>query len=270
MAQSPTLDQDPFNPCNKILQEADVHSILSLYGLDIPINNVNTYRTALVHKSYCTRKNENFVQGNVACPENCLPLQEESNERFEFLGDAVINLIVGKYLFERYQDENEGFLTKLRTKLVNGNMLATFCETLNLRRFVQISKQIEENNGRCNRKILEDSFEAFIGAIFIDSNSFQNCETWLINLIEENIDFSELIAINTNHKDTFLKYMQHNYNYIPKFCEISSNNTNNGKVYTVCIKDKNDAVLSTGTGGTKKLAENDAAKEALRYFGQVV
>lgn len=263
-----STQEDPYNPFNIILEEADVKELLSLYGLDIAINNVNTYRTAVVHKSYCTRKNENFIQGNMACPENCMPLQEESNERLEFLGDAVINLVVGKYLFERYQDENEGFLTKLRTKLVNGTMLATFCETLKLKRFVQISKQIEENNGRCNKKILEDCFEAFIGAIILDSQEFKYCETWLVNLIEENIDFSELIASNTNYKDTFLKYMQHNYNYMPKFCEISTNNTNNGKVYTVCIKDKNDAVLSTGTGATKKLAENDAAREALRYYGQ--
>lgn len=267
-----TAESDPFNPINVILNKNDVQELLRCYGLNFDIRNLNIYRTALVHKSYCTRKNENFVEGNVTCPDNCIPLQEESNERLEFLGDAVINLIVAKYLFHRYPDENEGFLTKLRTKLVNGTMLASFCETLNLPRYILISKQIEENNGRRNKKILEDCFEAFIGALFIDSgdsDNFKNCETWLINLIEENIDFSELIATNNNYKDTLLKYMQHNNNYVPKFCEISSDNTNNGKIYVVCIKDKNDVVLSTGRGATKKMAENDAAKSALHYFGQL-
>lgn len=262
---------DPYNPINILLQTSNVKELLHQYGVDITVNDVNIYRTALVHKSYCTRKNENFLNGNTTCPFDCLPLQEESNERLEFLGDAVINLIVAKYLFQRYPDENEGFLTKLRTKLVNGTMLAQFCETLNLPRYVLISKQIEENNGRRNKKILEDCFEAFIGALFLDSgdaDNFKNCETWFINLIEENIDFSELIASNNNYKDMLLKYMQHNFNFVPKFCEISSDNTNNGKVYVVCIKDKNDVVLSTGSGATKKSAENDAARAALQYYGQ--
>lgn len=256
----------PYNNANILLDEGYVTQLLLKYGVSQKFTNIDLYRNAVVHRSYCTRKNENFVNGNMLCPDDCLPLQEESNERLEFLGDAVINLIVAKYLFERYPDENEGFLTKLRTKLVNGTMLADICKMIELPKYVIISKQIEENHGRVNKKVLEDCFEAFIGAMFLDFG-YTNVETWLINFLEANIDFSDLISSNTNHKDTLLKYFQHNFNYLPKFYEVSSDNTQTGKVYHVCIKDKNEIVISTGIGCNKKLAENDCAYNALIHYG---
>lgn len=263
----------PYNEFNVIIGPEDVLSIFQKFGLQEKPHNINYYRTAMVHRSYCTRKNENFINGNTQCPENCMPLQEESNERLEFLGDAVVNLIIGKYLFDRYPDENEGFLTKLRTKLVNGNMLAQLCDYTNIHKFIILSKQIEANNGRLNKKILEDTFEAFVGAIFNDFNDLPGynaldvVQQWLITMIEENIDFSELISTNKNYKDVFLKYYQHTHNYIPKFYEISSDTTNNGKIYTVSIKDNSRNVISTGKGPTKKYAENDASYNALVYLG---
>lgn len=261
----------PYNNLNVILTEADVTTILTQYGVTQPVSDINLYRNALVHRSYCTRKNENFVEGNTHCPHGCLPLQEESNERLEYLGDAVINLIVAKYLYERYPDENEGFLTKLRTKLVNGNMLAHLASLVKLQRLMLISKQIEENNGRNNKKILEDCFEAFLGAMFLDNhrdgNGYKVVEIWLVNFLEENIDFSELIASNNNYKDMLLKHFQHNYNYLPRFLEVRTENTNNGKIYHVCIKDKNDVVVSTGSGCNKKQAENSCAQNALTQLG---
>lgn len=257
----------PYNPTNVLLIKEHVTSILKLCDIDCEINDLNLYRKSFVHKSYCTRKNENFLNGNTMCPANCIPLQEESNERLEFLGDSVINLVVASYLFERYPDENEGFLTKMRTKLVNGIMLAHFGKIIGLSKYVLISKQIEDNNGRDNKKILEDCFESFVGAMYIDFKSFKVVQTWFINLIENNIDFSELIATNHNHKDVLLKYFQHNFHCIPRFLEVNTEHVNNVKLFTVCIKDKNDAVICTGIGATKKIAENDASKNALRYYG---
>lgn len=256
----------PYNSFNKILSESDVISLFEKYDVNTKIKDINNYRKSMVHKSYCTRKNENFENGNVNCPPNCLPLQEESNERLEFLGDAVINLIVGKYLFERYPDENEGFLTRIRTKLVNGSMLAQLCTYTGLQNFIIISKQIEENNGRNNKKLLEDLFEAFIGAMIIDLECYDIIEKWLINLIEDNIDFSQLVSQNTNFKDMFIKQFQHKYNYLPKFYEVSTRQDTNGKYYTICIKDKNNVILATGGGYSKKIAENEAAKLAIEFI----
>jgi ribonuclease-3 len=264
----------PYNHHNTLLESQFLLQVIHQYNVKIVVQDINIYRNAFVHKSYCTRKNENFTNGNLMCPVNCLPLQEESNERLEFLGDAIINIIIGKYLFKRYPDESEGFLTKMRTKLVNGTMLADLCKFANLPQFILISKQIEENQGRQNKKVLEDCFEAFIGAMYLDlesqdKNAINAVSDWLINLIECNIDFTDLIVKNTNYKDTFLKYFQHTYNYLPKFFELSTENTTSGKIYRIAIKDKNSAVISTGSGQSKKHAENDAALAALQYFGQI-
>jgi len=264
----------PFNPCNVLLDAKSLDMLIRQFLENYSFKDLNIFRNAFVHKSYCTRKNENFMQGNVQCPDGCLPLQEESHERLEFLGDAVLNLIVGDYLFQRYPDESEGFLTKLRTKLVNGNMLSELAQYAHFSRFLIISKQIEENNGRRNKKILEDTFEAFLAALFIDAreqnlDSLAVVQEWFINLIEQNIDFSELIIQNNNYKDMFIKHAQYAFNYIPKFYEINTETTTNSKVFRVAVKDKDGLIISTGTGVNKKQAENDAAYNALKLCGSL-
>ena len=227
----------PYNDKNVLIGESDINKILKTYGIKMKCFNVDIYRKALVHKSYTTRKNENFVTGNVNCPENCLPLQEECNERFEYLGDSVLSTSVANYLYKRFPNENEGFLTKMRSKLVNGHMLANLCEKVGLDKWIIISKQIENNEGRKNYKIMEDTFEAFICAIFLDFNNkkikiknfelisgfgFQIAENWIINVIEDKVDLVELIKQNKNYKDKLIKYFQHTYMKLPIFYESGS------------------------------------------------
>ena len=213
-------NETPYNNQNILINEDDVNSILNRFDINLKCINIDLYRKSLVNKSYATRKNENFITGNENCPDDCLPLQEECNERFEFLGDSVLSTTVANYLYERYPDQQEGFLTKMRSKLVNGYMLADLCRHVGLNKWVIISKQIEDNNGRDNYKILEDIFEAFICAIFMDFNQvkssisendisglgFQVAEKWIINVIEDKVDFAELIKQNNNYKDKLIKY----------------------------------------------------------------
>lgn len=268
---SSELSDLPYNSNNTLIDDIDIRKRLEKYNENIQINDINLFRKAFVHRSYCTRKNENFVNGNSNCPDDCIPLQEESNERLEFLGDAVINLVVGNYLYQRYPDENEGFLTKIRTKLVNGNMLAHFASIIELNNFILISKQIEENEGRNNKNILEDAFEAFIGAMFNDCNDYKQVEEWLINLIEENIDFSDLIRKNTNYKDMLIKHFQYNHNICPKFLEMSVETFGNGnKKYNICVKGVDDTILGIGSGISKKHAENDASLNVLQKIGVII
>lgn len=258
----------PYNELNRVICQDELEHILKSYDVDEPYRNIDIYRQAFVHKSYCTRKNENFLDGNVNCPQNCLPLQEESNERLEFLGDSILGKVVAAYLFERYPDENEGFLTKMRTKLVNGKMLAHLSQLVGLKPFILLSKQIEEGEGRSSVNILEDAFEAFIAAIYMDfeEKGDEMARRWILSVIENNLDFAELIKQNNNYKDLFLKYFQQNFNYIPKFFEMKVETINNQKRYTVCIKDNKGNVISIGRGGTKKEAENDASKNGLNEY----
>lgn len=275
------VEENPYNDKNILIEKSDVNNILKQYGINIKCGNIDIYRKALVHKSYTTRKNENFITGNKNCPENCLPLQEECNERFEYLGDSILSTSVANYLYRRFPNENEGFLTKMRSKLVNGHMLGNLCRKVGLNKWVIISKQIEENNGRDNYKILEDIFEAFICAIFLDFNSkkinlktfesgigFQIAEKWIINVLESKIDFAELIKQNKNFKDKLIKYFQHNYMTLPTFCETNIEIINNKKIFTIIVKNDNQ-VLGTGQSDTKKGAEQLASEKALKYLNVI-
>ena len=284
----------PYNPKNRLLQKEDLESFLTTYGVELKFIDINQYRKAFVHKSYCTRKNENFLNGNEKCPEGVLPLQEESYERLEFLGDAILNIVVAKYLFLRYPFENEGFLTKMRTKLVNGNMLAFLSKNIGFDAFALISQQIEANEGRQNKNVLEDTFESFIAAIFLDFNEkkitkqkpidpskpyaahadysgmgFQIAERWIIGVLEELVDFADLVNTNQNYKDLLIKYYQHSVQSIPRFLEVDVSMEGNKKMFTICIKDSGDSIIGVGKADSKKKAEQLAAHKALVYLGQL-
>lgn len=268
----------PYNNKNTLIDKYNIKNFLSeinndeVEQTDLDINfNINIYRRAFVHRSYCTRKNENFIDGNVNCPDDCIPLQEESNERLEFLGDAVLHEVVAEYLFERYPSENEGFLTTTRTKLVNGEMLASLSKKIGLNKFIMISNQIENNNGRENKNILEDTLEAFIGAILLDFkernySGHEIATKWIINVLEKYVDFTELMVQNTSYKDKLVKYCQHNFQFIPKFCEIDVNETGGRRIHTIYVKNNVGCVIGIGKGNNKKSAELSASKVALEYY----
>jgi hypothetical protein len=97
----------PYNSSNILIQNDDLKEFFKNHGLaDIQFNNINLYRNAFVHRSYCTMKNDDFTSGNERCPKNCMPLQEMSYERLEFLGDAILGMVVARYLYERYPDSH--------------------------------------------------------------------------------------------------------------------------------------------------------------------
>lgn len=251
------------------MKEDDLRQFFDNNGLsDVQFNNIDLYRNAFVHKSYCTMKNADFDTGNQKCPGDCLPLQEMSYERLEFLGDSILGMIVAAYIYERFPEQNEGFLSKIRTKLVNGKMLGYLSDKVGFPKFAILSKQVEDANGRNNYKIMEDIFEAFIGALYMDCSDegFNIAKTWIIYIIENYIDFSELIMSRTNYKDLLVSYMQHHLQDQPKFYEINITTKDSNKVFNYCIKDKNNTVIATAKGPTKKDAENNVSFEALKYY----
>lgn len=265
----------PYNPKNKLLGMDDLIFFLKSHDVNELPRDLSLYRKAFLHKSYCTRKNQNFINGNLLCPSDCLPLQEESLERLEFLGDSFLGCIIANYLYDRYPNENEGFLTKMRTKLVNGKMLAHLSRTIGFGKHLIISKQIEDASGRDINDNLEDTFEAFIGAMVKDfsEQGYHIAEKWIINIIETYLDFSALILKNNNFKDTFLKNYQQNYGYQPKFYEINHESRNKYKndksSFKLCLKDQENNVIAIGYGNSKKDAENDTCYNALKQQGLI-
>ena len=261
----------PFNNTNIILNENDLNNFFNNHNIDYPFKNINLFRNAFVHKSYCCMKNSNFTTSNISCPVDCLPLQEMPYERLEFLGDSILGYVIAKYMYIRYPDQSEGFLSKMRTKIVNGKMLGFLAEKVGFIKFAIISKQIEDINGRDNYKIMEDIFEAFIGALFMDSNDINIVEKWIINIIEKYVDFVQLIIKNTNYKDALISYMQNRYQDMPRFLESNvAHNNMSQKVFTYIVKDRNNNILGSSTGSNKKDAENNCALEALKYYGEKV
>lgn len=282
----------PYNPTNVLIQETDLLELFRRHGLEgVVPNNINLYRNAFVHRSYCTMKNHDFDTGNTRCPEGCLPLQEMSYERLEFLGDAILGHIVAHYLMVRFPDQDEGFLSRLRTKIVNGKMLGHLAQLVGFPKFAILSKQIEDISGRQNYKIMEDVFEAFIGAIMMDFQGdmdavrlspnlaglegmlpFQGAgyyvaQMWIINILEQYLDFSDLIQSKTNFKDMLVRYMQHTFQDAPRFYEVSVDTRSNSKVFTYCVKNRAGTVIGKAQGSSKKDAENNAAQAALEYYG---
>ena len=263
-----TEELSPFNNNNILLNENNLNCFFTDHNIVYEIKNINLFRNAFVHKSYCCMKNKDFTTGNLCCPNDCLPLQEMPYERLEFLGDSILGYTIAKYMYIRYPDQPEGFLSKMRTKIVNGKMLGYLAENIGFPKYAIISKQIEDINGRTNYKIMEDIFEAFIGALFIDSNDITIVEKWIISVIEKHIDFVDLIMKNTNYKDSLISYMQNRYQDMPRFFETNvSHNNLSQKIFTYIVKDRNNNILGSANGTNKKEAENNCAYEALKYYG---
>jgi dsRNA-specific ribonuclease len=163
-------------------------------------------------------------------------------------------------------------------------MLGSLADKVGFSDFAIMSKQVEDVSGRKNYKIMEDIFEAFIGAVYMDfqemddevvvpkmklqpltGSGYYVAECWIVNIMEKYLDFSELIQSKTNYKEMLNDYMKHKCHDTPKFFEVNVTTRNNIKVFKYCVKDKSGMVLGHAEGNSKKDAENQAAYAALRY-----
>ena len=262
-SDSTKFKADPYNPDNKLITENEILTIMqSLNIQDFKIYNLSLYQQAFIHKSYCEMKD----YGEYICPENCLSLFKVSYETLEFLGDSFLGNVIANYLYKRYviyHDQDEGFLTKLKIRFVCGEQLAFLSKQLHLGQFMIISKHIQDNcDGRNNTHILEDIFEAFLGAIYHDTGDFSLVEKFIINCIETHIDFSDVILRDNNYKDQILRYFQHNYKTHPTYRTEKIEEDNS----YLCKLFKGDEYIETGFGNSKKKSEQDASRKALLKF----
>lgn len=171
-----TLTISPWNEANHLVTESHIQSIFETMGIasKIPIRDLSIYQKAFVHSSYVKETADQALSNHKKviyskCPPDCLGFQKESFENLEFLGDRVIELCVVWYLYQRFPSQDEGFKTKIKTKLVNTDSLAKIALFLKLNQHLILSKHMDEVcQGRHNKHILEDCFEAFMGALFLD------------------------------------------------------------------------------------------------------
>ena len=177
-----------------------------------------------------------------------LPLQNESNERLEYLGDSCIGCSVGFYLFTRYPKPDEGFLTRLRTKIVCGSSLANLAKKIGIDKYLAISRYVEEScEGRENIRFLEDIFESFFGALRLDSD-YETCQKLMFNILEKYVDFADLIANDKTYKDQLLIYYQQNYDgAFPLYKEVIVEGPTNKRIFTMRVLSP-DGTSTVGIG----------------------
>ena len=186
----------------------------------------------------------------------------ESFETLEFMGDSVLGFIITKMLFDRYEVEQEGFLTKARTKLVRGATLAHVARHLNLDRWVLMDDKGSRNGWMSNDKILEDVFEALVGAIYLDLGLLYAKRFVLDIFNNPDIIDMEKIMIDDNFKDQLMRYCQQSKIPLPVYTVES----HDSKTFTVSVT-VNDSKVGVGSASTKKQAEQNAAQEGLKNIG---
>ena len=215
-------------------------------NLNVQFKDYSLLARALTHRSYL---NEH--------PDEAL----EDNERLEFLGDAVLDFIVGAYLYHRFPEMDEGELTSLRAALVRAKTLANFARQLEIGRFLQLGYGEAENGGRERTPLLCASFEAVIGAIYLDQG-LPPVKTLVERLAGPTLKEIMAESLHKDAKSEFQVWAQAQYNITPRYEVIDSSGPDHAKQFTVQVLLEN-VVWGEGTGRSKQTAAQSAAQVAM-------
>ena len=203
------------------------------------IKNLDLYQRAFTHKS-ALKEYEQFT---------------ESFETLEFIGDSVLGFVITKFLFDRYESRQEGFLTKARTKLVRGETLAGIAKCLSLENLVIMDEKGMRNNWNNNPKILEDVFEALIGAIYMDLGLL-HAKEFILRIYQDpkNVDLNS-IMVDDNFKDHLMRHCQVQNWQLPDY-RVAAHHE--GLFYIDIYI--NDGFCARGVAKSKKQAEQNSAQ----------
>jgi ribonuclease-3 len=279
---------NPFNKANKPITTNWVQNLLKKYGIYQNINNLEYYQQAFIHTSYtkpyikqvCLRDNVGIKEN----PDGCMLLADNSYEKMEFLGDTIIESIIGYYIYRRFPDGNEGFLSTMKKQLISRWVLGHLADKCGFGEYMVISKTLDDKqNARTDIKKLCDVLEAFIAAIYLDYNKekhgflaqfhsgpgYQVAEKFLINLLEHldtQLDMTSYIIDDGNFKTKLRNYLrrckQTDANYLTEEGHYTDdkNPVINYRYKTKLTTKKNkNKVLMIGYGNHNKEAEQQAA-----------
>jgi ribonuclease-3 len=236
------------------MRETDIGKLEAAIGYSFKNKNILT--EALTHSSYA----------------NELKARKQSavcNERLEFLGDSVLSVVVGEYLFATYPELPEGELTQRRAALVQSGALASYARDILLGDYLLLGHGEEKNNGRARQSTLENAFEALIAAIYLDAaeKGFDEVKRFVLPIIKKQLgdDFdirridakTELQQLIQQAEGDFLEYEV-----------VGESGPDHNKIFEVVAK-LNSNVIGSGKGRSKREAEQAAAKEALKLFGEI-
>ncbi len=224
--------------------------------------------TALTHSSYVNEQKVKEQSKN----ENSSQLALAHNERLEFLGDAVLEILISEDLYLRYPHEREGLMTHTRSKLVNENTLADLAKVLELDKYLLLGKGEESQGGRERASILSDAFEALLAAIYLDAkknslypDAFLPVRKLLQNLYKELWPIDLKPKEKKDYKTLLQELTQVMFKDAPKYALIASEGPEHQKSFTIELLLPNNMKIQK-TGHNKKRAEQDAACEAYTFL----
>ncbi len=225
------------------LPDSQLRRLQRLLGYRIRKGDV--FAQALLHRSFLQR----------------LPQPTSSNERLEFLGDSILNLIVADYLYHRFPQAEEGELTKIRSRLVNRKALAAYAKAIHLSDFILMSPSAAQSIGKGYDAITADTFEAIIAAIYLDGG-LQAAREFVERQVLAALKKGAVVTADENYKSMLLEYAQSQGIGAPRYHIVKEEGPDHDRTFTVDVM-LNNVRHGRGTGKNKKEAEQAAASEAL-------
>lgn len=216
--------------------------------LGIKFNDISLLDRALTHRSYLNENKDT----------------DKNNERLEFLGDAVLELIISSHLFNSYPDRPEGDLTSFRSAIVRTESLADASRELNYGKYLKMAKGEEESGGRDKDYILANTFEAVLGAIYIDQG-YSKCKELVDKILISKIDYIVKNRLDIDAKTKIQEVAQAKYRLTPTYEVVQETGPDHDKEFVVAIK-LGKKTVGTGKGASKQKAEEVAAQKGLEYI----
>ncbi len=214
--------------------------------LQITPKNEDVYLEACTHRSYVHEKKE----------------VSKNNERIEFLGDAVLEIVVTDFLFRKFPDEQEGVLTSIRAALVNTNNLAKVALKLGIGRFLKLGRGEELSGGRHKDHLLANMVESIIGALYLDLG-YDSSKKFIEDNIFPTLDHILKEGLYKDPKSELQEIIQERLSITPKYEMISSEGPDHEKTFTMGLF-FGDKLITIGIGASKREGEENAAKKALK------
>lgn len=216
-----------------------------LASLNLVYHDRNLLETALTHRSFLNEHSQ----------------VKESNERLEFLGDAVLQFLTSEYLYHKYPQSPEGYLTNLRAALVCTPSLAKTLRSIELNQFIRLSKGEEDSGGREKDYILANTFEAILGSLYLDSG-LGSCRELIEKYLFTNLEDIVQSGTFKDYKSRLQELTQEKFSETPSYKEIESSGPDHDKNFVMGVILLN-RVFAQGAGSSKQRAEQSAAKAAI-------
>lgn len=228
--------------------EQDIQKLMKT--INYKFKNEKLLINALTHRSYA---NEH------------LHLNLKDNERLEFLGDSVLDLMSTDYIVNKFKNLQEGEMSKIKSRLISENAFSTIATEINLGEYLYLSNGENSSGGRKRKSILGDAFEALVGAIYLDSD-YYTTKNVILSYLKKTMEHLNSIEGILDYKTELQEYIQGIYKVTPEYRIIDATGPDHDKLFTVEVL-INNKVIGKGVAKNKKEAEKHAAREALINMG---